>query len=135
MWLEKGAWKSLFCYVSKVHFFVTESKLASVGSRMGIPTQGLHYKFHAKYCSALRALFSWNYTLTSPDLAFVPRWDIQQGNHKVQNHIFIEQDSVFLDGLYVCVYRWTHFIFYQLSRNSTVREVAFPGSYRKCGLI
>lgn len=27
MWLGKEAWKSLFCYVSKVHFFVTESKL------------------------------------------------------------------------------------------------------------
>lgn len=71
-------------------FFVTESKLASVGSRMGKPLQGLHCKFHAKYCSALRDLFSWNYTLASTDLAFVPRWAIQQGDQIGKKCIFVE---------------------------------------------
>lgn len=128
---QKKSLKKSFCYVSKVHFFVTELKLASVSSRMGKPLQGHPCKSHAKYCSALRDLFSWNYMLASMDLAFVPRWAIQQGYQigKKPNLCWNKKVSPWLS--YMCVYIYIH-VFYLLSvmkesqhyrRNGVPREL------------
>lgn len=43
--IEKGAWTGPFCFVSKVLFFITESKLDSIGSRMRKAPQGLMANF------------------------------------------------------------------------------------------
>lgn len=80
--IEKRSLNKSILLCQQGAFFITESKLNSIGSRMGKALQGLHCKFHAKYSSALRDLLSSNYMLASMDLAFVPRWAIQQGYTK-----------------------------------------------------
>lgn len=105
--IEKGAWTGPFCFVSKVLFFITESKLDSIGSRMRKAPQGLHGKFHAKYSSALRDLLNSNYMLASMDLAFVPRWAIQQGYQIGQKYIFVETRRC-LPGWAICVHVCIH---------------------------
>lgn len=118
MWLKKAAWTSPFCYVSKVLFFITESKLDSIGSRMGKALQGLHCKFHAKYSSALRDLLSSNYILASMGLAFVPRWAIQQGYQTGQKYIFVETRRC-LPGWAVCV----HVCIYEFCLLSVIQQL------------
>lgn len=137
MWLKKGAWTSPFCYVSKVLFLSllnqNQTPLVPGWER---PFKGSICKFHAKYCSALRDLLSSNYMLASIDLAFVPRWAIQQGYQIGQKYIFVETRRC-LPGWAICVHVRIHdSAFYQWSSNQrTAAEMLLPKSYREQDLI